>query len=50
MAQDLLGTPHEKAVILQDTGYYAVNYDVIDVEFRKLSNKTTNATDLSYRL
>lgn len=37
MAQELLGTIYEDAVIMGDDGYYKVNYNKIDVEFKKLS-------------
>jgi hypothetical protein len=38
MAQDLLKIGRDDAVILTSTGYYAVNYDIIDVDM-ELKNK-----------
>jgi len=38
MAQDLLNIGRDDAVLLMDTGYYAVNYDAIDVDM-ELKNK-----------
>ena len=38
MAQDLLKIGRDDAVLLMDTGYYAVNYEVIDVDM-ELKNK-----------
>ena len=32
MAQDLLGTEHEHAVIITKSGYYAVNYNALGIE------------------
>jgi len=36
MAQDLLMLGKHEAVTTQDDGYYAVNYDIIDVEFKQI--------------
>jgi hypothetical protein len=36
MAQELIGTRYENAVVTRDE-YYAVDYSKIDVEFKKLS-------------
>ena len=36
MAQELLETQFENAVILAENGYYAVDYNKIDVRFEKL--------------
>jgi len=38
MAQDLLKIGRDDAVLLMDTGYYAVNYDAIDIDM-ELKNK-----------
>jgi hypothetical protein len=35
MAQELLGTEFENAVIIDKNGYYSVDYSLIDVEFKK---------------
>ena len=35
MAQELIGTPFESAVILSED-FYSVNYDLIDVEFKQI--------------
>jgi flagellar motor protein MotB len=37
MAQDLINTDNEGAVVITESGYYAVNYDMIDVDM-KLKN------------
>ena len=36
MAQELIGTRYENAVVTRDE-YYAVDYSKIDVEFKKIS-------------
>jgi len=36
MAQELLGTQFEDAVVIAENGYYAVDYSKIDVKFEKL--------------
>jgi hypothetical protein len=36
MAQELLGTQFEEAVVIAENGYYAVDYSKIDVKFEKL--------------
>ena len=38
MAQDLLGIGRDDAVLLMDNGYYAVNYNIIDVDM-EIKNK-----------
>lgn len=38
MAQDLIGTANEGAVVTMDNGYYAVLYDKIDVDFKLMQN------------
>lgn len=39
MAQELIGTPYEEALVIDKNGFYSVDYSKIDVEFRRL--KTT---------
>lgn len=39
IAQELLGTPHEGALLKDKNGFYSVDYSKIDVEFKRL--KTT---------
>ena len=36
MAQELLGTQFEEAVVIAENGYYAVDYSKIDVKFEKI--------------
>jgi hypothetical protein len=36
IAQELLGTKFENAVIMDKNGYYLVDYSKIDVKFKKL--------------
>jgi len=37
MAQDLIGTEHESAVLTDSDGFYSVDYRLIDVEFETIS-------------
>jgi hypothetical protein len=39
IAQELLGTTHENALVIDKNGFYSVDYSKIDVEFKRL--KTT---------
>jgi hypothetical protein len=41
MAQELIGTKFENAVILNDNGFYSVNYSIIDVEFKKIDKQSS---------
>ena len=36
MAQDLIGTEHESAVLTDSDGFYSVDYRLIDVEFETI--------------
>jgi hypothetical protein len=37
IAQELLGTEHEDALVIDKNGFYSVNYSKIDVEFKKVT-------------
>ena len=37
MAQDLIGTEHDSAVLTDSDGFYSVDYRLIDVEFETIS-------------
>jgi hypothetical protein len=38
MAQELIGTEFEAAVLVMEDGFYGVDYSMIDVDFTKISN------------
>jgi hypothetical protein len=37
MAQELVGTEYEKALVINNDGKYLVNYHQIDVKFKKIN-------------
>ena len=41
IAQELINTPFEDALVIDKNGFYSVDYSMLDVEFKKISTSST---------